>query len=46
VTRRQLLSLLSGLAATVAISACGKKGRPKPPDPEKSTFPKQYPKPQ
>jgi predicted small lipoprotein YifL len=46
VTRRRLLFLLSGLAAAVTISACGKKGKPQPPDPEKSTFPKQYPKPE
>jgi predicted small lipoprotein YifL len=38
--------LLSSLAAAAALSACGKKGKLKPPDPKKSTFPKQYPKPE
>jgi hypothetical protein len=46
VTRRRLLFLLPGLAAAVVVSACGKKGDPKPPDPEKSKFPRQYPKPE
>lgn len=45
-TRRGLLMLLSGIAMTAALSACGKKGRPLPPDPKKSTFPRQYPKPE
>jgi predicted small lipoprotein YifL len=46
VTRRHLLGLLAGLAATVAAAGCGKKGRPKPPDPKKSTYPREYPKPE
>jgi len=46
VTRRRLLGLLAGLAATALAAGCGKKGRPKPPDPEKSEYPSQYPKPE
>jgi predicted small lipoprotein YifL len=46
VTRRGFLTLLALAAAATAVSACGKKGRLKPPNPEKSTFPKQYPKPE
>jgi len=38
--------LLPTLAAALVVSACGKKGEPKPPDPEKDKFPKQYPKPE
>ena len=45
-TRRRLLGLLAGLAGALAAAGCGKKGRPKPPDPEKSEFPRQYPKPE
>ncbi len=44
-TRRGLLVRLLGLAAIAVMAGCGKKGRPKPPDPEKSKFPRQYPKP-
>jgi predicted small lipoprotein YifL len=43
--RRRLLWLLAGFAFGLA-AGCGKKGRPKPPDPEKSSFPRQYPKPE
>ena len=43
---RRLLGLLAGLAGALAAAGCGKKGRPKPPDPEKSEFPRQYPKPE
>jgi len=45
VTRRRLLRLFAGLVAGTT-AGCGKKGRPKPPDPEKSKFPRQYPKPE
>ncbi len=44
-TRRRVLSLLAGVAAAL-VGGCGKKGRPKPPEPEKSKFPRQYPKPE
>jgi len=46
VNRRRLIMLLPTLAAALVVSACGKKGEPKPPDPEKDKFPKQYPKPE
>jgi hypothetical protein len=45
-TRRRLLGLLVGFAATAVAAGCGKKGRPKAPDPEKSKFPRPYPKPE
>jgi len=46
VTRRRLLGLLAGFAAIAVAAGCGKKGRPNPPDPEKSRYPRQYPKPE
>lgn len=44
-TRRKALRLALVMAAT-AIAGCGKKGPPKPPNPETNEFPRQYPKPQ
>jgi len=46
VTRRRLIRLLPALAAAVVVAACGKKGDPKPPNPEKNKYPRQYPKPE
>jgi predicted small lipoprotein YifL len=46
VTRRRLLLLIPALIAVLVVSACGKKGAPKPPDPEKNKLPRQYPKPE
>jgi predicted small lipoprotein YifL len=34
---------LAAFLMTVSLSACGKKGDPKPPD-KNSTYPQQYPK--
>ena len=44
-TRRTALRLAFVLAA-VAVAGCGKKGAPKPPNPDTNEFPRQYPKPQ
>ena len=41
--RRLLTVLLLALALAAPLSACGKKGSPKPPDRD-TVFPKQYPK--
>lgn len=45
-TRRAVLRIALLLCAAAVVAGCGKKGRPKPPDPETSKFPRQYPKPE
>jgi len=45
-TRRALLRQIPALLALALVAACGKKGMPKPPNPETDKFPRQYPKPQ
>lgn len=41
---RLLALCFAALLLAAPLSACGKKGDPKPPDPD-STYPQQYPKP-
>ena len=43
--RRIVLQLILVGALAVALSACGKKGAPEPPDPQSDQFPRQYPDP-
>ena len=46
-TRRRLrivtVSLLTLLMAITTLSACGKKGKPLPPDVKETNFPRNYP---
>ena len=46
-TRRRLrfatVSLLTLLMAMTTLSACGKKGKPQPPEGKETNFPRQYP---
>ena len=37
--------LVTAIALALALSACGKKGAPEPPDPETDKYPRQYPDP-
>jgi len=41
--RRPSTSLLIALALALAVTACGKKGPPQPPEDEKVTYPRTYP---
>jgi predicted small lipoprotein YifL len=41
--RRKSTSLLIALALALALTACGKKGPPEPPEDEKVTYPRTYP---
>jgi len=43
--RRMVLQWVAITALAVALSACGKKGAPEPPDPKTDQFPRQYPDP-
>ena len=43
-TLRPLIAALVILAAAGSLAACGKKARLDPPDGEKSTYPKVYPR--
>jgi predicted small lipoprotein YifL len=41
--RRRSAPVLIALALAMALSACGKKGPPEPPDDEPVTYPRTYP---
>jgi predicted small lipoprotein YifL len=41
--RRRSRSVLIALALAMALTACGKKGPPEPPEDEKVTYPRTYP---
>lgn len=43
--RRPIMLLFAAVALALALSACGRKGPPEPPNPETDRFPRQYPDP-
>jgi predicted small lipoprotein YifL len=42
-SRRRLAKALLAIAAAAALTACGKKGAPEPPDDADPRYPRQYP---
>ena len=42
---RPSMMLVAAILLALALSACGKKGAPEPPDPETDQYPRQYPDP-